>query len=115
MRALLLPLLLTACAPGAGPVDAGPECSPNLPPPSDPCLADQCGNELGVGQPCTEGGGECNDLATAQLCTVDFAETDLHFCTRACVVDEDCGEGARCAIDPDSPESGAGCFPTVCD
>jgi hypothetical protein len=92
-------------------------CPPGLPPPSDPCLADQCGNDLAVGQPCSEGGGECNPngFDGAFLCTRDFNPTDLHFCTLPCSADDDCGEGARCAIDPDDPGAGAGCFPLVCD
>ena len=117
--------LLAACPPSsttgdggpdAGVEDAGPVCSPNLPPASDPCLEGQCGNEKGVGQPCSQGGGECSDLGSgnAILCTVDFADTDLHFCTRPCVVDEDCGAGAVCARDPDDAAGGAGCLPASC-
>ena len=95
--------------------DAGVDCAENLPPPSIPCLP-RCGNELGVGQPCTKGGGECSDFSfsEAPLCTVDFDDTDMAFCTRACVSDDQCGTGAYCAIDPDNPTSGAGCTPLSC-
>jgi hypothetical protein len=71
-----------AMAPDAGELDDGgaPACHPNLPPPSAACLEGQCGNELGVGQPCTQGGNECADLPLgthASLCTVDFQDTKL--------------------------------------
>jgi hypothetical protein len=92
------------------------ECHPELPPPSHPCLEGQCGNEIGVGQPCTQGSGECSDYATGQavFCTVDFSETDLWFCTRPCVFDADCGSGAVCDGDPDDPQAGKGCVPSHC-
>lgn len=116
--------LLSGCpgpaAPDAGePADAGggEMCHPNLPPPSDPCLEGQCGNALGVGQPCTQGGNECADLPLgthASLCTVDFQETDLWYCTKACTEDSQCGEGAECTVDPDMPGSASGCIPTSC-
>ena len=95
--------------------DAGVDCAKNLPAPSVPCLP-RCGNELGVGQPCTQGGGECSDFSfsEAPICTVDFDDTDMAFCTRACVSDDQCGSGAYCAIDPDNPTSGAGCTPLSC-
>ncbi|MCB9638108.1 MAG: hypothetical protein H6728_00135 [Myxococcales bacterium] len=81
--------------------------------PSKPCLTG-CGNAFGVGMPCSKGNGECNDNKKAILCTIDFSETDLHFCTFPCVVDEDCGEGAICQGDPEKPKSGRGCFPLTC-
>ena len=113
-------LALAACdddmsAPAA---DAASTClhpQPDLlPPPSKPCLAG-CGNELGVGQPCTKGGFECSDLGlgNAIFCTVDQATTDLAFCTRPCVVDEQCGRNAYCAGDPSDPGAGRGCFPAA--
>ena len=99
----------------ASEVDAGDDCSVGLPPPSAACLP-KCGNELGVGQPCTKGGGECSDFSfsEAALCTVDFDDTDLAFCTRACAADDQCGTDAFCAIDPENPMSGAGCMPNSC-
>jgi hypothetical protein len=116
-------LAATACsgaaAPDAGPPDAGeaPMCNPNLPPPSAPCLEGQCGNALGVGQPCTAGGNECADLpfgTHASFCTVDFEDTDLWYCTKACTEDSQCGEGAVCTVDPDVPGSASGCLPASC-
>ena len=119
---------LGACTPSAavdgGMADAGPaiECHPNLPEPSHPCLAGQCGNALGVGQPCTPGGGECGDFAVladgsvgALFCTADFNPTDLWYCTKPCGRDEDCGEGPyNCTNDEDDPGSSSGCFVTAC-
>lgn len=118
-----LSVVLSGCPPAAGPdggedagdVDAGGEdfCREGLPPPSDPCLPTCALNVLGVGQPCTEGGGECTGLP-AFFCTVDFAETNLAFCTLACVADDQCGPGAACDIDPEDPGLGAGCVPLTC-
>lgn len=89
-------------------------CPPNLPKPSNPCLTG-CGNELRVGMPCTRGGGECSDNPKAILCTGDFNQTtDLLYCTKPCVVDEDCGSGAKCTGDPNKPTSGRGCIPAAC-
>lgn len=95
--------------------DATEDCSAGLPAPSAPCLP-ECGNELFVGQPCTEGGGECTDngFDMAFLCTADFSETDLAFCTMTCVDDQDCGSDALCTGDPDNPAAGRGCFPASC-
>lgn len=90
-------------------------CDEGLPPPSDPCLP-RCGNSRNVGQPCTKGGGECGSFAAdrAWACTVDFSDTHLAFCTRPCVDDSDCGEGAVCTGDPDKPGSDRGCVPAMC-
>lgn len=118
---LLVSITATGC--GAAVDDAEVEedltevldCGRDLPEPSDPCLAG-CGNELFVGQPCSEGGGECtgNGFENAWLCTVDFDDTGLGFCTLPCVVHEDCGTGAICTGDPENPSAGAGCFPLSC-
>ena len=126
MRILLLLALLlavpTACvepAPEPGSDDDDditPHPCPEAPEPSDPCLVG-CGNEYKVGYPCTPGGGECstNTFPEAIFCTVDFEEsTDLHYCTKPCVDDMDCGLGAFCTGDPDNPASGRGCFPLSC-
>lgn len=89
-------------------------CPPDLPKPSRACLTG-CGNELRVGMPCTRGGQECNNNPKTFLCTGDFDDkTDLLFCTKPCVVDEDCGSGAKCAGDPKKPTSGRGCIPAAC-
>lgn len=115
---LALPACPTPAGSDAGDDDAGEGgdgdfCRPDLPPPSDPCLPECALNELGVGQPCTAGGGQCTGLG-AFFCTVDFADTDLAFCTLACVADDQCGEGAVCDIDPEDPGLGAGCVPVTC-
>jgi hypothetical protein len=126
-------ILLAFCAAAAGacnsdddpmpaaPRDAaGPMClhpmPSSLPAPSDACLAG-CGNELGVGQPCSKNAGECSELGigNAIFCTADVDDGDLKFCTRPCVKDEQCGTNARCAVDPVNPGRGSGCFPKSCD
>lgn len=83
--------------------------------PSNPCLAG-CGNSLFVGMACSEGGGECSDHTwpEARLCTADHDSGDLRFCTRPCVVAEDCGEDALCVGEEGHPERGQGCFPKQC-
>jgi hypothetical protein len=132
--------LVTACAPPSddGDVDAGETCTKNadckdrgfcidgkcepcdfgLPAPNDVCLP-KCGNERGVGQPCTKGGGECNAwLAVsggAGICTIDFvSDADLHMCTRPCADDVDCGADAVCQGDPNDPGGDKGCVPQSC-
>jgi hypothetical protein len=106
-----------ACAADA---DAGAsddeDACPFMPEPSDPCLP-ACGNELGVGQPCTKDGFECPPIDVgneATFCTVDFDDTDLAFCTRPCFDDADCGTDAVCTGDPEDPDGDKGCFPASC-
>ncbi|MBM4282465.1 MAG: hypothetical protein FJ137_17505 [Deltaproteobacteria bacterium] len=115
---------LVACAPpGRSPSDDVDDeevvCPADLPPPSDPCLADQCGNALGVGRPCTRGGGQCDVFSLfdgeAAICIPDFADnTVVHACSMPCDVDEDCGDGAVCATDPENPSS-KGCSLFACE
>lgn len=114
---------LTACAAppdrladDAGTLDVGTECGPQIPPPSDPCLAGQCGNALGVGQPCTKGGNECGgyELGEAIFCSADFSDTSIWFCTKACSDDGDCGLDAICEENPDDPLSARGCVLQRC-
>lgn len=119
MRALAVvaTLWLAACPNPPVTDDAGEVlCNPNLPPASVPCLEGQCGNELGVGQPCTPGGNECGDLGlgNAIICSADFSDKDEHFCTLGCDADEQCGSDAYCGADPDDPEAGRGCVPESC-
>jgi hypothetical protein len=137
MRVLVVALVaagaaLAACPPAKAP---GAECAVNadckdqgvcnagkcepcdfgLPPPSDACIP-KCGNELGVGQPCTKKGGECSgfDIALGQavFCTSDFNPTNLSYCTKPCSKDADCGTGGACAGDD---QSGHGCIPASCN
>ncbi len=124
MNQLIFALALVAagaCIPPPPPDNPIPdaECPDFLPPPSNPCLEGQCGNSAGVGQPCTKGGGECDvfDLLAGEagVCTVDFSDnTDVHICSRLCDVDEDCGEGAICFENPDSPGQ-FGCVTKGCE
>lgn len=107
--------------PSSSSTPPAPECRDDLPPPSDPCLEGQCGNELGVGQPCTQGGGECdvfNVLAgEAGICVPDFSgdsPTQVFCCTKTCAVDDDCGSGAVCAADPRDANR-KGCVPAGCE
>jgi hypothetical protein len=84
----------------------------------DPTPAASCkrpgdeGNDKGVGEYCTPGGGECSGFAEAGLCLADVGQ-DQWFCTRiGCDETTDCGEGAGCHV-----EEGAGsaCVPCACD
>lgn len=119
--ALTLATLLGGCAPPTSNLlpDDNIVCPADLPEPSDSCLEGQCGNEIGVGRPCTRGGGECDafDLigGEAGICVVDFADnTNVHCCTRTCSDDDECGSGAVCAANPANPAS-KGCVPTDCE
>ena len=100
----------------AGPPDSGMVCGDQIPIPSDPCLLGQCGNGLGVGQPCTRGGNECAGytLGEAIFCSADFSDTSIWFCTKACNEDEDCGADAICEKNPDDPLSAKGCVLQRC-
>ncbi|HEY1099109.1 MAG TPA: hypothetical protein VGF99_09270 [Myxococcota bacterium] len=121
--ALLLIVVVTAACGKDGPrVEVGDDdeiiCPAGLPPPSDECLAGQCGNELGVGQPCTKGGGECDVYdfigGEAAICIPDFADyTNVEACSKACSVDDDCGTGAVCAPDPFTDR--LGCVIAACE
>jgi hypothetical protein len=123
--ATLILLALVGCTPAARDTTAGvvddqePACPPDLPPPSDPCLAGQCGNDRGVGRPCTRGGGQCDVFnllgGEAGICIVDFADnTAVHACSMPCTTDDECGAGAICAVDPADP-SRRGCSLLGCE
>lgn len=69
------------------------------------------GNDIGVGEYCTPGGGECAAFDKAGLCLADVGQ-DQWWCTRiGCKVDADCGTAAHCHLDP----AGAGCVPDKCE
>jgi hypothetical protein len=102
---------------GGGSDDDDGDCAAalGLPPPGDACIP-VCGNELGVGAPCTKGGGECNQFVASgnAFCTVDNDDTDLAFCTGPCGSDDDCGSDAVCTGDPENPGGPRGCMPAAC-
>ena len=96
-----------------------PPTCPGAPALSDPCLAEECGNSIGVGVPCSAGGGECGEFSLlggeAWVCTVDFvSDAALHMCTRPCGNDDDCGSGAVCMGDPGEEGGDKGCVPDAC-
>ena len=115
-------VVVTACGtpPTSKAVDDDDDdvCPADTPPPSDSCLEGQCGNDLGVGRPCTRGGGQCDVFSLlageAGICIPDFADnTRVHCCSKPCNVDDDCGTGAVCAVDPITNR--LGCVPTGCE
>lgn len=104
---------------GEGEGEDEPPTCPGAPALSDPCLADACGNSIGVGVPCSAGGGECGEFSLlggeAWVCTVDFvSDAALHMCTRPCGSDDDCGNGAVCMGDPGEEGGDKGCVPDAC-
>jgi hypothetical protein len=70
------------------------------------------GNELGIGEYCTPGGGECRAFAQAPLCLADAApDDDQWFCTRIfCTTDDQCGSETFCL----STDRGSACVPLRC-
>lgn len=99
--------------------DDAPICPADTPPPSDTCLEGLCGNELGVGRPCTRGGGQCDVFnllgGEAGICIADFADnTNVFCCSRPCSEDSECGSGAVCATNPANNNS-KGCVPAGCE
>lgn len=67
------------------------------------------GNEQGVGEYCTPGGGECDDNDGAGICTVDFQSDAPPFCTEICFSDDDCGSDSVCTDNGGGPK---GCVPS---
>lgn len=81
------------------------------PTPKDSCArpGDQ-GNDKGVGEYCTPGGGECKKFPEAALCLADVGQTQW-FCTRiGCTKDDECGAAATCVMQQGS----SGCVPNKC-
>ena len=118
----LTPLLLAACVGDSGddppPVDDGDDGddgsggdnggddgdAPGTPDgggtPTQACAAPGAiGNAGGVGEYCTEGGGECDDNESATYCTVDYQSDAPPFCTMPCFSADACGEDASCTDD----------------
>ncbi len=68
--------------------------------PAQACAAPGAvGNAGGVGEYCTEGGGECDDNDSATYCTVDYQSDAPPFCTMPCFSADACGENASCTDD----------------
>lgn len=61
------------------------------------CVAEGTpGNEIGAGEYCTAGGGECADNSGAKTCLADF-DSRANFCSIVgCDSDADCGAGVTC-------------------
>ncbi|MBK8936766.1 MAG: hypothetical protein IPM79_03715 [Polyangiaceae bacterium] len=103
------------------PPDPGPvDCSEV---PSDPTAAcgEPCdeGNDLGVGEYCTVGGGECDDNASATTCSALLNGQLIvtsYVCTVICDEATECGPGAscRCPLFEDGGQI-CGCIPDACD
>ena len=88
----------------AGSADAGSLCA--------------TGNELGVGQACTAGGGQCDGFkpskGEAALCLPDqLSGAKLSICTKLCDADAGtaCGANAMCGHDPSSSAGPTFCLP----
>jgi hypothetical protein len=77
-----------------------------------PCAKDgDAGNDKGVGQFCTKGGGECEGNDFASFCLNDLVSGEFgNFCSGSCKEDGDCGEGATCQGSGDRKA----CIPSAC-
>jgi hypothetical protein len=116
MRALLssavvIAVLGAACGgdDGAPAIDAGIDADPT---PAESCVRPgDHGNDVGTGEYCTPGGGQCGDFDLAPLCLADVGQ-DQWFCTRiGCDAQTNCGTGAGCLIET----GGSACVPCRCD
>lgn len=68
------------------------------------------GNDKGVGEYCTPGGGECANFPDANVCLADLFQ-DQWFCTHlSCTTDAECGTAAHC----DMESGGSACVPDKC-
>lgn len=92
--------------------DGGPD-GDGPPPSGDGGTCTTQENELGIGRPCTKGGGECS---SGLLCTVDLASdqgNDGLCISLGCSASDACGTGASCC----QPSGGGGvsiCIPESC-
>jgi hypothetical protein len=93
--------------------EAGGEAGGGPEPPPGSCIQPgDKGNDKGVGEFCTPGGGECDKFALAPFCLADVGQ-DQWFCTRiGCDAMTDCGQGAGCLI---VSGMGSACVPCKCE
>jgi hypothetical protein len=111
-RAILLSLFLVACSGGDDDaVDApqgadapAPDAAPN---PNACAEPGAVGNEMGVGEYCTSGGGECSDNTGAIFCALIGGGPPI--CTKPCGTTDQCGTEATCAGEVDGGQMG--CVP----
>ena len=99
---------------GASNADAGPPSAMACAPPGTP------GNELKVGEYCTQHGGQCTDNKPdgggnsgptyAIICGIDFGGPA--YCTMPCTDTSQCGSGTVCTND--TPGGPKGCAPVAC-
>jgi hypothetical protein len=93
---------LDGCVNLGDPGTGGPMCEPTA-------------NELGIGAPCTAGGGECNEGLTCTSDQPGGGDGD-GFCLQVggCTMSEECGTGAVCC----APAAAGGllniCIPEEC-
>lgn len=90
----------------AATIDAGqPDADPNA------CASPgAAGNELGVGEYCTMGGGQCSDNTGALFCTADVGASPP-FCTKPCAMTSQCGTNATCRGQGTADGGQMGCVP----
>ena len=76
----------------------GPSGDGGRPGSGGPCaVPGDTGNEVGVGEFCSAGGGQCTGNTGASLCLADFVQGEFAtFCTLQCQGDAECGRGAIC-------------------
>lgn len=112
--ALLIVLVAAACGGDDSPAADAPQALPDGPPvmpdgdPNACASPGAVGNEMGVGEYCTEGNGECSDNTGAFFCTADVGETPS-FCTKPCSTTAQCGADATCRGEVDGGQMG--CVP----
>lgn len=84
-------------------------CLPNGCYEVDPCIGEDWGNSIGVGEACTPGGEECDYFS---ICLSDFYPGEPSFCTYFnCNNNSMCGNGAYCFNHPEY----SACYPNRCD
>lgn len=90
------------------PTTPKPQPSQSADPTEPACsVAGQKGNNIGVGQFCSKTVDECG---RGTFCQAAFAPEGAQFCTKLCVADSECGEGAICFKEA----RGSACVPNKC-